>query len=201
MRSAAAAPDTDLTARAHLRETALHLFARQGVAATSLRAVAREAGVSPALVVHHFGSKAGLCEAVDEAVVDRFVERLRSVPLDGPELLHRRGEVLADLITGEPVLCDYLARALAEGTDTSADLFQRLFAAARADEALVAAGAIRADSDPDWRALQQVILVVGPLILRPLVEHELGAPLYAPESVARWMAANLDLLERGIYER
>jgi AcrR family transcriptional regulator len=200
MRSAAAPPQ-DLTARAQIRETALGLFARQGVVSTSLRAVAREADVSPALVVHHFGSKQGLCEAVDEEVVGRFVERLRSVPIDGPDLLRRRGEVLAGLIRDEPVLCDYLARALAEGTETSADLFHRLFAAARADAALVAAGAIRPDTDPDWRALQQLILVVGPLILRPLVERELGASLYAPESVARWMAANLDLLDRGIYER
>jgi TetR/AcrR family transcriptional regulator, regulator of cefoperazone and chloramphenicol sensitivity len=197
MRSAA----TDLTAPARIRETALALFARRGVAATSLRAVAREASVSPALVVHHFASKEGLCEAVDEAVVGRFVERLRSVPLGGPDLLRRRAEALADLIRAEPVLCDYLARALAEGTDTSADLFHRLFAAARADDALVAAGAIRGDTDADWRALQQLILVVGPLMLRPLVERELGSSLYDAETVARWMRANVDLLERGIYER
>jgi AcrR family transcriptional regulator len=196
MRSA----DVDLTAPARIRETALELFALRGVASTSLRAVAREAGVSPALVVHHFGGKEGLCEAVDAAVVARFVERLRSVPLEGPDLLQRRGAALADLIREEPVLCDYMARALAEGTETSADLFHRLFAAARADDALVAAGAIRAGTDPDWRALQQLILVVGPLMLRPLVERELGASLYAPESVTRWMAATLDLLDRGIYE-
>jgi TetR/AcrR family transcriptional regulator, regulator of cefoperazone and chloramphenicol sensitivity len=197
MRSATAA---DLTAPARIRDTALRLFARHGVAGTSLRAVAREADVSPALVVHHFGTKQGLCAAVDEAVVRHFVERLSSVPLEGPELLHRRGEALADLIREEPLLCDYMSRALAEGTATSADLFHRLFAAARADAALVAAGAIRAGTDPEWRALQQLILVVGPLILRPLVERELGTSLYAPESVDRWMAANVDLLERGIYE-
>jgi AcrR family transcriptional regulator len=196
MRSAS----VDLTAPARIRETALELFARRGVGSTSLRSVAREAGVSPALVVHHFGGKEGLCEAVDEEVVGRFVERLRSVPLEGPDLLQRRGAALADLIRDEPVLCDYMARALAEGTETSADLFHRLFAAARADDALVAAGAIRPDTDPDWRALQQLILVVGPLMLRPLVERELGASLYAPESVARWMSATLDLLDRGIYE-
>jgi AcrR family transcriptional regulator len=200
MRSPGASP-SDLTSRAQIRETALGLFARQGVRATSLRAVAREAHVSPALVVHHFGGKEGLCDAVDEAVVGRFVERLASVPLAGADLLRRRGDALADLIRTEPVLCDYLARALAEGTEASADLFHRLFAAARADHALVAAGTIRADTDADWRALQQLILVVGPLILRPLVERELGASLYAPESVERWMTANLDLLRRGIYER
>jgi TetR/AcrR family transcriptional regulator, regulator of cefoperazone and chloramphenicol sensitivity len=190
----------DLTALARIRDTALRLFARHGVAGTSLRAVAREAGVSPALVVHHFGTKQGLCAAVDEAVVRRFVERLRSVPLEGTELLQRRGEALAELIREEPLLCDYISRALAEGTATSGALFHRLFAAARADDALVAAGAVRPGTDPEWRALQQLILVLGPLILRPLVERELGTSLYARESVDRWMAANVDLLERGIYE-
>jgi signal transduction histidine kinase len=68
MRSATLAADQDLTGRARIREAAMALFAARGVEATSLRAVAREADVSPALVVHHFGSKQGLAEAVDEAV-------------------------------------------------------------------------------------------------------------------------------------
>jgi TetR/AcrR family transcriptional regulator, regulator of cefoperazone and chloramphenicol sensitivity len=185
---------------AEIRETAMELFARHGVAATSLRAVARAAGVSPALVVHHFGSKQGLCEAVDEAVVARFTDRLRSVPIDGPDLVERRGDVLAGLVRDEPVLCDYIARTLAEGTDASADLFRRFFAAARNDDALVEAGVVRADSDPDWRALQQLMLVVGPLMLRAHVERELGESLYAPESVERWMNANVDLLRNGLYD-
>jgi TetR/AcrR family transcriptional regulator, regulator of cefoperazone and chloramphenicol sensitivity len=199
MRSAPAA--ADLTSSARIRETAMALFARSGVAGTSLRAVARAAGVSPALVVHHFGSKDGLREAVDKAVVARFTDRLHSVPLDDADQLERRGRLLADLIREEPLLCDYIARALAEGTEPSADLFRRLFAAARADEGLVAAGAIRPGTDPEWRALHQLMLVVGPLILRPLVERELGASLYAPESIERWMGSTIDLLRRGIYAR
>jgi hypothetical protein len=98
------------------------------------------------------------------------------------------------------VLCDYIARTLAEGTDASADLFRRFFAAARNDGALVEAGVVRADSDPDWRALQQLMLVVGPLMLRGHVERELGESLYAPESIERWMNANVDLLRNGLYD-
>ena len=51
--------------RERIRTTALRLFAAQGAAATSLREVAREAGVAPGLVVHHFGGKEGLRAAVD----------------------------------------------------------------------------------------------------------------------------------------
>src|SRR5215213_6396132 len=108
---------SDLTARARIRDTAMTLFARQGVAATSLRAVARQAGVSPALLVHHFGSKQGLCASVDEAVVGRFTEPLRNVPIEGDHLLERRGAALSELMRAEPLICDYAARALAEGTD------------------------------------------------------------------------------------
>jgi AcrR family transcriptional regulator len=190
-------PETGLTGKARIRETAMHLFADRGVAATSLRAIARAAGVSPALVVHHFGSKEGLCEAVDEAVVDRFTARLRHAT--GEDLLVRRAELLSDLIRSEPVVCDYIARALAEGTEASADLFHRMFAVASADAELVESGVLRGDADPAWRALQQIVLVVGPLMLRPLVERELGTSLYDEPSVDRWMRATVDFLEHGLY--
>jgi AcrR family transcriptional regulator len=41
-------------------------FAANGYAETSLRGIAREAGVDPSLIVHFFGSKAGLFAAVVE---------------------------------------------------------------------------------------------------------------------------------------
>jgi AcrR family transcriptional regulator len=195
-----AAHTLDLTGRARIRDTALALFAQRGVAATSLRAVARDAGVSPALVVHHFGSKSGLRAAVDEAVVARFTDRVREVPIEGERRLERRAQALADLMRDEPLLCDYIAQVLAEHTDASADLFHRFFTSARKDDALVAAGAIRPDSDPEWRALQQLMLILGPLMLRPLIERELGERLYAPDTMNRWMAANVDLLRNGIYD-
>ncbi|MFE8018304.1 helix-turn-helix domain-containing protein [Streptomyces antibioticus] len=47
---------TDLTGRMRLRRTALELFAEQGFKATSPRAVAARAGLSPALVIRHFGT-------------------------------------------------------------------------------------------------------------------------------------------------
>ena len=48
---------SDLTARARIRDAALARFGAEGIAGTSVRAVAADAGVSPALVLHHFGSK------------------------------------------------------------------------------------------------------------------------------------------------
>ncbi|WP_435737720.1 TetR family transcriptional regulator [Cellulosimicrobium sp. PMB13] len=62
---------SDLSTRARIRDAAVERFARDGFGA-SLRAVAADAGVSAALVVHHFGSKDGLREACDEHVLEQI---------------------------------------------------------------------------------------------------------------------------------
>src|SRR3989440_12394569 len=197
----AAVLEADLTAKARIRDAAMKLFGAEGVAASSLRAVARAAGVSPGLIVHHCGSKEGLIRAVDEAVLARIILALSEVPIEdsGVELIAQRAEVVAAFLRGQPALCDYLGRALSERTEASAELFHRLFVYAARDERLIAAGALRADTDPFWRAMHQVILVVGPLLLRPLIERELGGELFAEENVARWTRARTDLLQHGLY--
>ncbi len=196
----ASVPEHDLTGKARIREAALELFAANGVAATSLRGVAQAAEVSPALVVHHFGSKKGLCRAVDETVVKRIESALAEVPVErGDEPLAERGHVVVRLLRSQPVLCDYLGRALTEDTEASAELFRRLFASASRDGALVDAGAIRGKSDPFWRAIHQMLLVVGPLMMRRLIEQELGGSLLEEHNFERWMQANTDLLQNGLY--
>jgi AcrR family transcriptional regulator len=193
--------DSDLTTKARIREAAMKLFSAEGVAASSLRAVARAAGVSPGLIVHHFGSKEGLIRAVDEAVVARINLALSEVPIEGAgqDVIEARAEVVAALFRRQPALGDYLGRALSERTEASAELFHRLFRYASRDERLVEAGVIRADTDPFWRATHQIILAVGPLLLRPLIERELGDELLSEENVERWMRARTDLLRHGIY--
>jgi len=59
----------DLTTRARIRDAAIGLFGRDGFSRATVRAVASIAGVSPGLVIHHFGSKAGLREACDQHVL------------------------------------------------------------------------------------------------------------------------------------
>src|SRR5689334_166863 len=63
---------SDLTAKARIRDQALLLFAERGPDTVTVRDVASAAEVSPGLVMHHFGSKAGLREAVDEHVAQTF---------------------------------------------------------------------------------------------------------------------------------
>ncbi|HBO54379.1 MAG TPA: TetR/AcrR family transcriptional regulator [Janibacter terrae] len=105
-------PATD--SRERIRATALALFAARGVGATSLREVARSAGVAPGLVGHHFGGKDGLREAVDDFVVLRFREALASVPLEGStaEIAAARDRAIARMLAGNPDVVDYLRRVV-----------------------------------------------------------------------------------------
>jgi len=58
-------------------------FGADGYGATSLRGVARDAGVDPALVIHFFGTKAGLFTAAIGWPFDPE-EEMRRVVADGP---------------------------------------------------------------------------------------------------------------------
>ena len=61
--------------RQRIVESASVLFATQGYEATSTRQIAREAGVVEPLVYRHYGSKAGLLEAVVVEPLTEFIEQ------------------------------------------------------------------------------------------------------------------------------
>ncbi len=67
-------PD-DRTAIARIRDAAVDQWGQQGFT-VGLRSIAEAAGVSAALVIHHFGSKDGLIEAVYREVVNRHATRV-----------------------------------------------------------------------------------------------------------------------------
>ncbi|RAC10263.1 TetR/AcrR family transcriptional regulator, partial [Burkholderia multivorans] len=54
---------------------AVREFAAHGFAKTTVRAIAAAAGVSPGLVIHHFGSKEGLRTACDDHVFALITEK------------------------------------------------------------------------------------------------------------------------------
>src|SRR5215218_9209360 len=118
------AQTSDLTARARIRLAALRLFASQGFEATSTRAIAAEAGVSHALVRHHFGSKEGLRQAIDEDVLDAFDSALAGFDRQSPgsDRMAVLGAASAQLFGADEVRRDYLRRALLEGSELSAQL-------------------------------------------------------------------------------
>jgi len=79
-RPAAASPEL----RPRLLDAAIACYARDGIAATSLRAIARESGVTPALLHYYFGDAAQLREAVvEERVLPAIAGFRAALPLDG----------------------------------------------------------------------------------------------------------------------
>ena len=61
----------DLTAAARIRDAAIEQFGEHGFG-VGLRAIAEAAGVSAALVIHHFGSKEGLRKACDDYIAEEI---------------------------------------------------------------------------------------------------------------------------------
>jgi AcrR family transcriptional regulator len=70
--------------RGRILECARDLFARNGIDKTSIRAIAKDAGVDPALVHHYFGTKTELFAAAIDAHIDPMdvLGPLREVPVE-----------------------------------------------------------------------------------------------------------------------
>lgn len=183
---------------------AMARFSERGISAASLREVAKAAAVSPALVVHHFGGKEGLVAAVDEAAVAAFGSVYAEEVEDATsprEVLRRRAEQTARVMREQPEACAYLGRALVEATPGSARLLRLMIKSGREEiESLAARGALRENADLLWATLQHFFLIWAPLGFKSLLEAEvLDGPLLGDEVLGRWVEANVELLERGLY--
>lgn len=153
----AGSPPDDRTARARIRDAAVHLFGEKGFRAATVRDIAERAGVSPALVVHHFGSKQGLREAVDDHVLadiraGKYAGMTGAMAPSSDEYEDIAREYVPEMA--------YLARALADDSEVGARLYDRLF-----DDAVgylaagVDAGVLHPTDDP--RARAAVLLNAG----------------------------------------
>ncbi len=188
----------DLTAQAKIRHAALERFASQGVAGSSLRAIAADADVSPALIVHHFGSKDGLREAVDDFVVE-FVATV----LDG-FAEHGAGDDSVALFTRfaeQPAMIDYMSRSIVEGGTAGESLFDRLFELTLSEmDDMQASGLVRSDiDDSPMLAIYLLAADLGAMLLRGHAQRHLGIDLMSPEGLRRWARTGMDVLGSGLF--
>jgi AcrR family transcriptional regulator len=200
-----ASAEADLTARARIRDAAIARFAAEGVSATSVRAIAGDAGVSPALVIHHFGSKDALRVACDQHVAGLIRERKRAAMNAGPGL-----DPLAALReSGQgPAVLRYLATTLVDGSPHVAELLDELIddAVGYMDEG-VATGMLRPTDDPRGRAVVLTIWSLGALALHQHLQRLLGADLTGdPADALAYFLPASEMLGRGViteeaYER
>jgi AcrR family transcriptional regulator len=190
-------PD-ELTAYARIRNAALELFASRGTAATTIRDVARAAGVSPGLVQHHFGTKAGLQKAVDEFIIEdalwTFTDLPEPIEERSAEFAARMGAVTRD----RPSAVRYLARAASEGSELGLRAFEEILEfGVKEFRAMEEAGQLRPDLDLEWGVLQMLLFNLSTMMFEPAITHALGESITSQQGRRRVNAAAMRLFAYG----
>lgn len=173
--------------RAEILAAARFMFAESGYAAATLRAVAQRAGVDPALILHHFGSKEALFRAAMQVPIDPSVIAALIGSADhgalGERLCMYFLELWEDGATREPLLA-MLRSAL---TNAAAAESLRAFVT----EALVGRVAMALDfPDAALRATLMGSQLVGLAIARYVLRIEPLASADA-DTVTAWVAPTL----------
>jgi TetR/AcrR family transcriptional regulator, regulator of cefoperazone and chloramphenicol sensitivity len=193
----------DLRARAVIRDQALRLFADHGPDAVSLRRVAAAAGVSPALVVHHFGSRAGLREAVDGYVAGVFHDLFAAMgdaDFSAPDVGGSFAELITSRLPADSPVPVYLRRLLLAGDDAGRALFRRWYElTAQMLDGMAAAGMIRPSADPQVRAAFLMVNDLAVFLMRDQLTAVLGVDPLSAAGVVRWTEVLLSVYRDGVF--
>lgn len=182
----------DFTAKANIRNAALRLFAERGPDAVTMREIAAAAGVSPALVVHHFGSKEGLRAAVDSYAAKAFDSLFEMGEQDLAEALTGDNwasvaEMFARSFPHGSPLPAYLRRLLLVNDPAGAALFGRWYdLTRRLLDSMAEMGIARPGEDPAVRAAFLLANDLALVLLRNQIAAAIGVDPLTPEGITRW---------------
>jgi AcrR family transcriptional regulator len=193
-RSAIGSEADDLTGRARIRHAALRLFAEQGVENTSIRAIAREAGVSSGLVQHHFGTKAALRAACDAYVVSWLVDVKEGLVFD-----RQLGDPDA-LAAAHPDLLlsyRYLARSMIDGSPAATDMFERMV---RATAVWLHSNHPGLIADEHGYAAVMVAMETGLLAMQGRLSDALGFDILSEEGHLRLARAKVEFYSKPLLD-
>ena len=152
----------DLTAAARIRDAAIEQFGEHGFG-VGLRTIAEAAGVSAALVIHHFGSKEGLRKACEEHIAEQ-IRNTKSEALQSNDPATWFAQ-MAEIEDYAPLMA-YLVRSMQTGGDLANMLWRRMID--NAEEYMeegVRAGTIKPSRDPQARAKYLAITGGGGFLL------------------------------------
>ena len=191
----------DLTSAAAIRIAAMRLFAERGYAGVTVRQIASAAGVSPALVIHHYGSKERLRAVLEERVaafVESMLAELARVQEEGAST--SVAELFASRLEREPELASYVRRLLCDAGPAGVALFERLYETTRAGlRALEQAGVVRPAGDEQVRDAFLLSNDLAMLLLRPFISQVTGVDPLAHDGLVRWSAEVFDVYSAGIF--
>ena len=142
------APD-DRTAVARIRDAAIEQWGEHGFN-VGLRRIAEAAGVSAALVIHHFGSKEGLRKACDDYIAEEIrTGKSASMQTNDPATWFAQ---MAEIESYAPMMT-YLVRSMQSGSDLAKMLWRRMIENAEQYlEEGVQNGVLKPSRDPVARA-------------------------------------------------
>jgi TetR/AcrR family transcriptional regulator, regulator of cefoperazone and chloramphenicol sensitivity len=186
------ADEGDFTAKANIRNAALRLFAERGPDAVTVREIAAAAGVSAALVVHHFGSKDGLRAAVDGYASQAFDglfamdEHDLAAAMAGDNWMSVAEMFARSFPHGSP-LPAYLRRLLLVNDPAGAALFGRWYAQTRRLlESMTEIGVAGPAEDPAVRAAFLLVNDLALILLRNQIAAAIGVDPLTPKGISRW---------------
>lgn len=191
--------------RARLLDAAVSCYSRFGIAATSLRSIAREADVNPALVHYYFGDKEQLQEAVIQERLFAAIETVRAPLLhtagDVPALVAAFVDGMADAVERFPWLpALWVREVLCEGGALRDRMLNRV--APMIPRALAARFAMaqeQGELDPRLDPRLLVVSLVG-LTLFPAAGAPIWRQMFAADDIDAGVmrAHTLALLDRGM---
>ncbi|WP_147107888.1 TetR/AcrR family transcriptional regulator [Nesterenkonia populi] len=185
-------------ARERIQQAAIELYGEHGFEATSLKAIAERAEVSAPLVLHHFGSKAGLRTACDQ----RAAEHLRQAKL---EAVRRQGSLpqnyLFEVMSQNLPLVRYMLRAFAAGGRGADALMDQLVEDSLEYTAEAEAlGQVVSSRNPEHRAALLLMMSFGSMMMHHQMKRLLGvSPVEdPPEEWGPYIAAVSEIYLYGV---
>lgn len=191
---------SDITGKAAIRNAALSLFAEHGPDAVTVRQIAAAADVSPALILHHFGSKDGLRRAVGDYVVGLIDDLSKqqsptdvqaAVAGDSSKTDSMMASVAAALPQDSPVL-PYLRRLVMANDELSRSVIRHWYdLTVQTLTQWEEMGIIEPSPDLPVRAAFLLTVDLGALLLRDQMAEMVGTDLMSPEGLRRWAAESV----------
>jgi AcrR family transcriptional regulator len=189
--------------RGQLLSVARKLFTRHGFEAVSMRRLAREAGVTPAMIHYYFGDKHGLYRALLEEVLEPRFRELEALAGEGRVTIEGFMNTYIAMFRDNPWMPRLVFREVLEGDEG----FRRQFAErvagrifpflAQALREETATGRLRADLDPVAVVISVMSQCVYPFLAAPLIEAGLKRKVDA-EFVERYRAHAIRLVYEGL---
>ncbi|MCV7360834.1 TetR/AcrR family transcriptional regulator [Mycolicibacterium neworleansense] len=152
----------DRTAMARIRDAAIEQYGQHGFT-VGLRTIAEAAGVSAALVIHHFGSKEGLRKACD-AYVAEVVREAKTESMHSADPATWMAQ-MAEIESYAPLMA-YLVRSMQSGSELAKTFWRTMVDNAKEYlEEGVRTGVLKPSHDADARARFLAISSGGSFLL------------------------------------